>query len=146
MTSAYAATGREMIGVDSNVLIRFLTRDDEEQYEAAAALLGQAPDRSVFLSLIVLVEVNWVLLRVYRRPRSEVLSTLDDLMDSRVFAIEERARVIRAISLARSTRADFSDALIALGNETQGCDNTATFDIDALDIPQMIAVEEARAL
>ena len=146
MTSAYAATDREMIGVDSNVLIRFLTRDDEEQYEAAAGLLGQAPDRSVFLSLIVLVEVNWVLLRVYKRSHSEVLGTLDDLMDTRVFAIEERARVIRAISLARSTRANFSDALIALGNEAQGCDNTATFDIDALDIPQMIAVEEARAL
>lgn len=135
-----------MIGVDSNVLVRFLTRDDEVQFEVAAALLGKAPDRSVFLSLIVLVEVNWVLLRVYKRPRSEVLSTLDDLLDSRVFAIEERARVIRAISLARSTRADFADALIALGNEAQGCQGTATFDIDALDIPQMVAVVEARAL
>lgn len=133
-----------MIGVDSNVLIRFLTRDDEQQFEVAAALLGQAPDRSIFLSLIVLVEVHWVLLRVYKRPRSDVLSTLDDLLDSRVFAVEERARVIRAISLARSTRADFSDALIALGNEAQGCRNTATFDADALDIPQMVAVEEAR--
>lgn len=133
-----------MIGVDSNVLIRFLTRDDEQQFEVAAALLGQAPDRSIFLSLIVLVEVHWVLLRVYKRPRSDVLSTLDDLLDSRVFAVEERARVIRAISLARSTRADFSDALIALGNEAQGCRNTATFDADALDIPQMVAVGEAR--
>ena len=133
-----------MIGVDSNVLIRFLTRDDEVQYEAAARLLDQAPDRGLYLSLIVIVEVNWVLRRVYKRPRSEVLDTLDNLMDARQFTIEERTRVIRAISIARSTRADLSDALIALGNEAEGCRHTATFDVDAFDIPQMVSVEEVR--
>lgn len=143
MMSAFAAMGRQVIGVDSNVLVRFLTRDDEKQYQAAAWLLQQAPDRGVFLSLIVLVEVNWVLQRIYKRHRDEVLGTLDDLLDARVFKIEDRARVARAISMARSTRADFSDALIALGNEAQGCESTATFDIVALDIPQMTRVEAA---
>ena len=142
--SVYVAMGCRMIGIDSNILVRFLTRDDDIQYKAAVRLLELAPDRGLFLSLIVLVEVNWVLRRAYKRPRSEVLNTLDDLMDARQFAIEERTRVIRAISIARSTRADFSDALIALGNEAQGCQHTATFDVDAFDIPQMVSVEEAR--
>ena len=134
---------RRVLGVDSNILVRFLTRDDEEQYAAASRLLEKAEDGGLFLSLIVLVEVNWVLLRVYRRPRAEVLQILDDLMDARQFVVEERARAIQAIALARTTRADFSDALIALGNEAEGCDRTTTFDNDALDIEQMMHVAEA---
>jgi predicted nucleic-acid-binding protein len=135
--------GRHVLGVDSNILIRFLTRDDEEQYAVANRLLEQASDRSLFLSLIVLVEINWVLRRAYKRPRLDVLRALDDLVDARQFACEERTRVIRAIALAKATGADFSDALIALGNEAQGCTRTATFDVDALGIEQMLAADEA---
>jgi predicted nucleic-acid-binding protein len=134
---------RRVLGVDSNILVRFLTRDDKEQYAVASRFLKEAEDGSLFLSLIVLVEINWVLQRVYKRPRAEVLQTLDDLMDARQFAIEERTRAIRAIALARTTRADFSDALIALGNEAEGCHRTTTFDNDALDIEQMMHVAEA---
>jgi predicted nucleic-acid-binding protein len=105
--------------------------------------MERAADRSLFLSLIVLVEINWVLRRVYKRSRPDVLRTLDELMDARQFTIEERARVIRAIAAARSTRADFSDALIALGHDAQGCRRTATFDVDALDLEQMMHVEKA---
>lgn len=134
-----------MLGLDSNVLIRFLTRDNEEQFVVASRLLEQAIDRSLFLSQIVLVEINWVLRRVYGHQRADVLQILDDLMDARQFTIEDRERVVQAIALARSTRADFSDALIALGNEARGCRRTATFDIDALEVEQMIRVEEVTA-
>jgi len=137
--------GRVVFGLDSNVLLRFLTRDDERQFAAASRLLDLAADQSLFVSLIVLVEVNWVLLRVYKRPKLDVLRTLDELMDARQLIIEERGRVIHAIALARSTKADFSDALIALGAEAQGCQRTATFDVDALDLEQMVAVSSAHA-
>jgi predicted nucleic-acid-binding protein len=145
MTSAFAAMEHDVLGVDSNILIRFLTRDDEEQFAAASQFLEQAADRSLFVSLIVLVEINWVLRRVYKRAKLDVLQTLDELTDARQLVVEERARVIRAIDLARTTRADFSDALIALGHEAGGCRRTATFDVDALDLEQMIAVGEAYA-
>jgi predicted nucleic-acid-binding protein len=142
-TDASATSVRGVLGVDSNILLRFLTRDDKAQYAVALRFLERATDGSLLLSLIVLVEINWVLLRVYKRAKGEVLDTLDELVDSRQFKVEERTRVIRAISIARSTRADFSDALIALGNDEQGCQRTATFDVDALDIEQMVHVEEA---
>ena len=134
-----------MLGVDSNVLLRFLTGDSKAQNAAAAALIDKAENGSLFLSAIVLVEVHWMLRRAYKRSTEEVLQALDELVDSQQFTIEERARVIRAIAIARSTRADFADALIALGNESMGCERTATFDVDALDISQMISVEEAIA-
>lgn len=133
---------RGVLGVDSNILVRFLTEDDSAQFAVARRFLEQAAEGSLFLSLVVLVEINWVLRRVYKRRKAEVLDALDELVDSRQFSVEERTRVVRAISLARSTRADFSDALIALGNEVMGCERTATFDVDALDIGQMVHVEE----
>lgn len=134
-----------MLGVDSNVVLRYLTRDDKTQFAAASDLFGRARDRSLFLSLVVMVEVSWVLRRVYKIAASDVLRTLDDLIDARQFVVEERPRVIQAIAMARATRADFADALIALGNEAHGCERTVTFDVDALDLKQMMAVSEALA-
>jgi predicted nucleic-acid-binding protein len=129
-----------VLGVDSNVLVRFVTRDDERQFEQASRFFDRATDRSLFLSVIVLVEVNWTLRRVYKRARKDVLRTLEDLVHTRQFVIEDRDNVARAIAVARATRADFSDALIALRNEVDGCLKTATFDHDALDVEQMTQV------
>lgn len=129
-----------MLGVDSNVLVRFFTRDDEGQFRQAADFFEGAKDRSLFLSVIVLVEVNWTLRRVYKRARKDVLQILEDLVHTRQFVIEDRDNVVRAIAIARMTKADFSDALIALRNEAGGCEQTVTFDHDALDIEQMAQV------
>lgn len=140
MTRASGAMEHDVFGVDSNVLVRFFTRDDEEQFRQAAQFFEGAKDRSLFLSVIVLVEVNWTLRRGYKRARKDVLQTLEDLVHTRQFVIEDRDNVARAIAIARTTKADFSDTLIALRNEVGGCERTATFDHDALDIEQMVQV------
>lgn len=129
-----------MLGIDSNVLVRFFTRDDEKQFDQAKRFFERAQDRTLFLSVIVLVEMNWTLRRVYRRARMDVLQTLEDLAHTRQFVIEDRDNVLRAIALARTTRADFSDALIALRHAVDGCSQTVTFDHEALDIEQMAQV------
>lgn len=129
-----------MLGVDSNVLVRFFTHDDEKQFEQARGFFAGAQDRTLFLSVIVLVEVNWTLRRVYKRARRDVLQTLEELVHTRQFVIEDRDNVLRAIAMARATKADFSDALIALRNEGDGCSRTATFDHDALGLEQMTQV------
>lgn len=131
-----------MLGVDSNILVRFFTRDDEKQYDQASRLFDQATDRSLFISVIVLVELNWTLRRVYKRPTRVVLKTIEDLIDTRQFTIEDRDNVFRAIMVARATGADFADALIALRNEADGCDRTATFDQQAFRIEQMTPVAD----
>ena len=134
-----------MLGLDSNDLIRFLTRDDPTQFELARKLFERADDGTLFLSTVVLVEVNWVLRRVYRRPRIDVLEVLDELMDTRQFTIDQRELVIGAIASARAVGCDFSDALIALQNEALGCNRTATFDEKAIRLEQMISVDEVTA-
>lgn len=142
---AYAAMERVVLGVDSNVLVRFFTRDDEKQFQQAAKFFGRAKDRSLFLSVIVLVEVTWTLRRVYKRPQEDVLQTLENLVHTRQFLVEDRDTVVEAIRLAGATKADFSDALIALRNEVEGCTRTVTFDHDALDLGQMTSVGESLA-
>lgn len=131
-----------MLGIDSNVLVRFFTRDDEKQFQQAVRLFERAKDRSFFISVIVLVEVNWTLRRAYKRPQMDVLQTLEDLVHTRQFVIEDRDNVLNAIRLGRVTKADFSDALIALRNEVDGCTRTATFDHNALELEQMMSVGE----
>ncbi len=142
MMTASGNMEADVLGIDSNILVRFLTKDDEVQFEHASRLLGQAEDRSLFLGVIVLVEVNWTLRSVYQRPAKEVLRTLEDLVDARQFTVEDRDEVVRAIGIARDTGTDFSDALIALRNEGIGCTRTATFDRRALRIEQMTSVAE----
>jgi predicted nucleic-acid-binding protein len=132
----------DVLGVDSNILVRFFTRDEEQQFSMASRVFEQAADRSLYLSVIVLVELNWTLRRVYKRPAKQVLQTLENLVETRQCVVEDRDNVARAINLARATRADFSDALIALRNETDGCERTITFDHDACDIDQMTSVAD----
>jgi predicted nucleic-acid-binding protein len=139
---ASGTTERDVLGIDSNVLVRFFTRDEEKQFAQASRLFEQAADRSLFLSVIVLVEVNWTLRRVYKHPAKDVLQTLEDLVHTRQFVTEDREKVMQAIAVARMTNTDFSDALIALRNEVDGCPQTATFDINAFRIEQMTAVGE----
>jgi len=131
-----------VLGLDSNILVRFLTRDDEQQYKQATALLARAEDRSLYLSVLVLIEIYWTLRRAYRRPAPDVLKALGDVVDTRQFTIEDRDLVLRAIELAMSAGVDFADVLIALRNEAAGCSATATFDHDALRIAQMAPVAE----
>lgn len=131
-----------MLGVDTNVLVRFLVRDDTEQYDLAARLIANSPNGGLFIDPIVIVELNWVLRRVYDYPRDDVLGVLHGLMDSKEFEIGERSTVLSAIDLATSTGADVSDGLIALLNEKMGCERTVTFDKKALRLSQMVQVEK----
>lgn len=131
-----------MQGVDTNVLVRFVTRDEPEQFALSEALVGGAATGELYVDPIVLVELNWTLRRVYRLGRSEVLDVLNGLLDSREFTVGQRSLVLAAISSAYATGCDFSDALIALLHEAAGCANTLTFDTRALRLAQMRPVQE----
>lgn len=130
-------------GVDTNVLVRFFTRDDPEQFRLASELIGSAQPGELFLSPVVLVELNWTLLRAYRMPRADVMNVLNGLVESVEFTIGQRELVMRAILMADDANCDFSDALIALLHESAGCRDTVTFDHRALRLPQMRLVGAA---
>ena len=119
-----------MRGLDTNVLVRFLVRDDEAQFQRAARLIDElsAADEEARLDLIVLCELVWVLRTGYGRSRAEIGSALEALLDAAPFAIEERDLVRQAVERFRSGKGDFADYVIGLRNQRAGCTDTLTFD------------------
>jgi predicted nucleic-acid-binding protein len=122
-----------VIGLDTNVLVRYLTRDDAKQFqEASVLLLGlEKQQRSAYLSTITLCETVWVLARAYKIARAQIVATLDKLLDTSLFTIDDKDAVREAVDLYRLGKGDFADYLVGVHNRNAGCSTMATFD-DAL--------------
>ena len=120
-----------MKGLDTNVLVRFVTADDPEQAEAARRAVEGAEGRGerLFLSGIVLCELVWVLRGgAYGYGKSDIDRALAGFLDSPVFEIQQRDLVRRALARYRDGRGDFADHLLGLIHQDAGCDETWTFD------------------
>jgi predicted nucleic-acid-binding protein len=121
-----------MIGLDTNVLVRYLTRDDPRQYGRVAALVESAASRGdrFVISTAVLCELVWVLETGYDYSREEIARALDHMLGIAQFEVEHIDEARRALDDFRSTKADFSDALIGRVNQSLGAERTWTFDRD----------------
>ena len=126
-----------MRGIDTNVLVRYLTRDDVRQARRAERFMGQCVREGddVYLAQVVLCELVWVLTTCYHRTRSEVAEVLEILLETEQMLVEERDRVRRALAEYRQGPGDFADYLIGTGNQEAGCTTTATFDRKLKDHP-----------
>jgi predicted nucleic-acid-binding protein len=118
-------------GLDTNVLVRYLTQDDPRQSRKANALIDDPVTRRerCFISLIVCCELVWVLREAYRFPRETIAHALAQMLDTAQFQVEERDLVGRALDDYRRGPADFSDYVIGWRNRHAGCSDTATFDL-----------------
>lgn len=120
-----------MIGIDTNVLVRFLVQDDVEQGRLAGeAMATLSVDSPGFLSTIVLVETYWVLRRAYQFEDDQVLSTLAEVVAAEEIVVQDAAQVTAAITAARAG-ADLADALIAQACAARGCREVWSFDASA---------------
>lgn len=118
-----------MIGVDTNVLVRYFVRDDPHQTQAADELLdGLSPGKPGWLCLIVLAELVWALRFTYRFERAKIAGTIDALLRSQDVVLEQEEAVRQALSLFRNSKADFADCLISVSARAAGCSKTVTFD------------------
>jgi len=119
-----------MIGLDTNVLLRYLLQDDEAQGEKASRAISQAASRNepLLISLVVLCEAVWVLESAYGYRKARLISVLDELLETGGFEIAQRDIVREALDDYRASKADFADCLIGRTNESQGCDHTLTFE------------------
>jgi predicted nucleic-acid-binding protein len=126
---------RQLIGLDTDVLVRLCVRDDSNQVEAALKLLSGAPPASVRVSVVVLAELTWTLLRRYRLDRSALIATVESLLSRVELDIEGRSAVMIALKWYRNGNADFADYLIAALNREAGATPTYTFDERAASSP-----------
>jgi len=129
-----------LIGVDTNVLVRLCVRDNADQVEAALKLLSGAPPASVRVSVIVLAELAWTLLRRYRVDRAALIATMENLLSRVELDIEGRSAVMTALQWYRKGNADFADYLIAALNREAGAAPAYTFDEQATPSPAFALV------
>lgn len=117
-----------MIGLDTNVLVRYLVRDDEAEHAAAARVMaGLSTDSPGFVTQVTLVELYWVLSRSYGYPRATCLVVLQQLLSMRALEVDDGESAVRALTLAEAG-ADFADALIQGAMELFGVTEMVTFD------------------
>jgi len=127
-----------MIGLDTNVLVRYLTHDDPAQSAAAARVMNSLSfDSPGFLSLIVIAELVWVLAISYRYQKKEIEQVLENLLRTKELVIERADIVSQASRAFHAGRADFADYLIERCAHAVDCQFTATFDQRAATVPGM---------
>lgn len=119
-----------MKGLDTNVVLRFLVRDDEQQWQIADQYINKAlqANESCLINNIVLCEVVWVLRSRYKLSREKLIDTLENILKANIFVFENREAIEWAIKQMKSGNADFSDYLITRLNQLAGCQETASFD------------------
>lgn len=119
-----------MKAIDTNVLLRFVVRDDEMQFAKARDFLGaRTADDPAFVSLIVLVEFVWTLRQRYGRNRSDTRALVTALLESRELMFEDESEISSIVSDA--TEGDLADHFISYCARRAGCASTVTFDSKA---------------
>ena len=117
-----------MIGIDTNVLIRYTVRDDEDAYSLASAVMRDlTPEDPGFITQVVIAEFHWVLRSRYGFDRKSCLSVIRGLVQSDALEFDDGEGVVRALTLAEAG-ADFADGLIQGANELFGIAETVTLD------------------
>jgi predicted nucleic-acid-binding protein len=125
-----------MIGLDTNVLVRYIAQDDPNQSTIATNLMNSlTKERPGFITMVSMVELVWVMQSCYKSTKMEIVNILETILATRELIIENAETVIRATHLYSGTGADFSDCLIERSANKAGCEYSVTFDIDAIKHP-----------
>lgn len=126
-----------MIGVDTNVLVRYFAQDEARQSAAARRLIqtGLTRDAPGHVNVVTLAETCWVLKRLYAAGRAELVQVVENLLAAPNVVVERKTAVRKALqAFEASPAAGFSDCLIAQLNADAGCTRTVTFDRGAAKI------------
>jgi predicted nucleic-acid-binding protein len=130
-----------MLGIDTNVLVRFLVRDDETQFEKARKLIKRevSAGRRVLVNQLVLMESEWVLRSRYAVPKNQIIAAISGLLDAIDIQFEDEQSIEEALFMWKDTAADFADCLIGAKNRRLGCRATVSFDVKASKLPGFMA-------
>lgn len=131
-----------MLGIDTNVLVRFLVRDDEAQFEKANRLIKRevGAKEDVFVSLLVLLETEWVLRSRYSLQKREIMEAISGLLDAAEVRLEDEPAIEETLFIWKDSAADFADCLIGAHNRRLGCRATATFDAKAVKLRAFVVL------
>ncbi|MGB8887903.1 MAG: type II toxin-antitoxin system VapC family toxin [Candidatus Korobacteraceae bacterium] len=126
-----------MIGLDTNILVRYFAQDDPVQSRKATVLIEGHLTEQVpgFVSIVALAETIWVLKRAYGLTEKEIAAVLERVLQADTLVVEHEAAVATALIALWEGYGSFADALIGAINDHAGCSQTVTFDRKALRLP-----------
>jgi len=126
-----------VIGLDSNVIVRYLAQDDARQSAVATRLIEGSLSTEVrgFISIVTLAEVVWVMASNYRATRATIADIVEGLLTAPQLTLDKADVVWRALRSYQDSKADFSDAVIVELGGDAGCSKTVTFDRKAAAHP-----------
>jgi len=122
-----------VIGLDTNVLARYVVQDDRRQSAMATRVIEEecSEKRPGFVAAIVLVELVWVLESCYGSDRAEIGSVVERVLRAKQLVVQDAEIAWKALRLFETSKADFADCLIERIGFAQECEFTFTFDKDA---------------
>ena len=122
-----------MIGLDTNLLLRYLAQDDPKQSLRAAEIIEHrlTEQEPGFVSLVSILEVVWVLKSLFKRSRQQIANDIEMLLAADTLAVQNEQEVYSAVVALRNGTGTFEDALIGSLGIWRGCSATLTFDEDA---------------
>ncbi|WP_428506793.1 PIN domain-containing protein [Roseateles sp.] len=131
-----------MIGLDTNVLVRYIMQDDAKQAAKATKLIeGLTADAPGFVPLVSVVELVWVLSSCFDLTREQIAQMLEVLLRSKQLVIDQAEHVVRALRAFSAGNADFADCLIERTAAAAGCAQTMTFDVAAAKTAGMTLIQ-----
>jgi predicted nucleic-acid-binding protein len=132
-----------MIALDTNILVRFLVRDDEKQARLVYVRFKDAELKMerLFVPLLVVLETLWVLESAYRLTRNEIIESFEALMQMPILVFESDVVLQNALTDGKKGGLDLSDLLIARSSQAKGCDSVLTFDKKVSRIPGFVLLK-----
>jgi len=122
-----------MIGLDTNVLVRYIMQDDPEQSLLSIRLVESLSVESPgFVALVSVVELGWVLDAAYDLDRHQIADAFEGLLRTKEIVVERAETVWKALRIFQRTNADLADCLIERSAAAAGCSMTVTFDRGAV--------------
>jgi len=126
-----------MIGLDTNILVRYLTQDDPTQSLKATEIIERrlTEEKPGVVSIVAMVETVWVLEHAYGLTPPEIVRAVERILQTEVLLVEDEQEVFTAMIALKNGQGSFADAVIAALGAKRGCSRTLTFDRKALRLP-----------
>ncbi|MBL4901789.1 MAG: type II toxin-antitoxin system VapC family toxin [Desulfocapsa sp.] len=119
-----------MIGIDTNILVRYITQDDELQSNIATEFIENycSTGNKIFVNHLVICELVWVLKKCYKLSKPKTITVIQHILQIAQFSIENAQIIWQALTDYKTGSADFADYVVGRTNIFNKCDETITFD------------------
>lgn len=126
-----------MIGLDTNILVRYLTQDDPIQSPKASEIIERrlTEENPGFVSIVAMVETVWVLERAFGLATQDIVRAVERMLQADVLVVENEREVFTAMIALKEGQGSFADAVIAALGARMGCSYTLTFNRKAARLP-----------